>query len=112
MGVVNEPVSRFDVHWVALDPTQGSEIRKTRPCLIVSPDEMNRHLRTLIVAPLTSKGRRYPSRVPCNVAGREGLVVLDQLRTIDRSRLAGRLGRLDRQACETVIETLQEMFAL
>jgi mRNA interferase MazF len=110
-GPSSGPVRRFDVHLVALDPTTGSEIQKTRPCLIVSPDEMNRHLRTLIIAPMTSKGKRYPSRLPCRFHGKDGLVVLDQLRTIDRARLVGRLGRLEPQTCETVIETLQEMFS-
>jgi mRNA interferase MazF len=110
-GPSSGPVRRFDVHLVALDPTTGSEIQKTGPCLIVSPDEMNRHLRTLIIAPMTSKGKRYPSRVPCRFDGRDGLVVLDRLRTIDRARLVGRLGRLEPQTCETVIETLQEMFS-
>src|SRR5207237_673026 len=92
------PVSRGDVHLVRLDPTQGSEIRKTRPCLVISPDEMNRHLRTFIVAPMTTQGRHYPSRVAVTFGGSPGQVVLDQLRTVDRSRLVRRLGRLDEAA--------------
>jgi mRNA interferase MazF len=104
-------VKRFDVYLIALDPTRGSEIRKTRPCLIVSPDEMNRPLRTLIVAPMTTKGRDYPSRVRCRFGEKEGQVVLDQLRTVDKSRLVKRLGRLDQQTQAQVLATLHELFA-
>ena len=104
-------VSRAEVHLVNLDPTVGSEIKKTRPCLVVSPDEMNQHIRTVIVAPLTARGRRYPTRVPCRFGRVEGLVVLDQLRTIDRSRLVKRLGRLDGETMTEVLATLGRMFA-
>ena len=104
-------VSRFDVYLITLDPTRGSEIRKTRPCLVVSPDEMNRHLRTVIVAPMTTKGRDYPSRVPVEFQNRHGWVVLDQLRTIDRTRLVRRLGRVTEEVQAGVLEVLQEMFA-
>ena len=85
-------IGRFDVYLCQLDPTVGSEIRKTRPCVVVSPDEMNLHLRTVIVAPLTSGGRIYPSRVPSSFGGRSGFVVLDQLRTLDAQRLLRRCG--------------------
>ena len=78
---------RFDVYLVNLDPTVGSEIKKTRPCVIVSPNEMNNHISTIIVAPLTSKLRNYPTRVPCRVEGKQGQIVLDQIRTVDKSRL-------------------------
>ena len=104
-------VNRFDVYLVALDPTLGSEIKKTRPCLIVSPDEMNRHIATVIVAPLTSQGRDYPTRVPCEFQGKRGQVVLDQLRTLDKQRLVRRLGRIDAEVQQEVLAVLAEMFA-
>jgi mRNA interferase MazF len=102
---------RFDIYLVNLDPTIGSEIKKTRPCLIVSPDEMNRHLQTIIVAPLTTHGRSYPSRVATRFQGKAGQVVLDQLRTVDKSRLVKRLGRLSPAAQAGVLSVLAEMFA-
>lgn len=104
-------VKRFDVHLVALDPAQGSEIRKTRPCLVVSPDEMNRHLRTVIVAPMTTVGRGYPSRVACRFRGKKGEVVLDQIRTVDRDRLGKRLGAIDDRTGQRVLGVLGAMFA-
>ena len=104
-------VNRFDVYLVNLDPTVGSEIRKTRPCLVVSPDEMNDHIRTVIVAPMTTRGQDYPTRVACRFKGKAGQVVLDQLRTVDRARLVRRLGRLDARTSARVLEVLQEMFA-
>lgn len=103
-------VKRFDVLLVNLDPTVGSEIQKTRPCLIVSPDEMNRHLATVIVAPMTTKGQSYPSRVVCEFEGKAGQIVLDQLRTVDKRRLVKRLGQIDPQAQQAVIARLVEMF--
>lgn len=103
--------SRFDVFLVTLDPAQGSEIRKTRPCVVVSPEEMNRHLRTVIVAPMTTKGKTYPSRVLLEFQGKQGLVVLDQLRTVDQSRLVRRLGALASDTVCRVLDTLAEMFA-
>lgn len=102
---------RFDVVLVQLDPTRGSEIRKTRPCVVVSPDEMNGALRTFIVAPMTTKGRNYPWRVPVTFAGKSGHVVTDQLRTIDGERILRRLGSLDASITQRLLETLQEMFA-
>ena len=103
-------VKRFDVLLVNLDPTVGSEIQKTRPCLIVSPDEMNRHLATVIVAPMTTQGQSYPSRVVCEFEGKAGQIVLDQLRTVDKRRLVKRLGQIDQQAQQAVIARLVEMF--
>jgi len=103
-------VVRGDVHLVRLDPTVGSDVRKTRPCLVVSPDELNEHLRTVIVAPMTTAGQAYPWRVPCRFQNRSGLVALDQIRTVDSERLVKRLGRLSPGATTTVLETLQEMF--
>ncbi len=104
-------VGRFDVYLVSLDPTVGSEIKKTRPCVIVSPDEMNRHIRTVIIAPMTSKGRQYPTRVPCRFGGKAGQVVLDQIRTVDAARLVRKLGRLDANTGLKVLSVLGEMFA-
>ena len=104
-------VNRFDVFLVNLDPTVGGEIRKTRPCVVVSPDEMNRHVRTVVVAPLTTAGRPYPSRVPARFAGKDGQVVIDQLRTVDKGRLAQRLGALEPREAATVLEVLREFFA-
>ncbi len=104
-------VKRFDVYLVNLDPTIGSEIKKTRPCLIVSPDEMNRWIRTVIVAPMTTKGHSYPTRVPCEFQGKEGQVVLDQIRTVDKSRLVQKLGRIDKATQREVVVTIAEMFA-
>ena len=103
--------ARGEVHLVRLDPTLGSEIKKTRPCLIVSPDELNQHLRTVIIAPMTTGGQAYPWRVPCRFQNRSGFVALDQLRTVDSERLVKRLGRLSAGTTTEVLETLQEMFA-
>ena len=104
-------VQRFDVWLVALDPTVGSEIKKTRPALVVSPDEMNRHIRTVIVAPMTTKGHQYPTRVPCRFRGKTGQVVLDQIRTVDAARLVRKIGRLDADTGLKVLAVLGEMFA-
>src|SRR5437870_8071205 len=87
--------SRFEVHLVRLDPSVGHEIRKTRPCLIISPDEMNRHIDTLIVAPMTTHGRVYPTRVPVRFQRKTGKIVLDQIRTVDKVRLVKRLGTIN-----------------
>jgi mRNA interferase MazF len=104
-------VARFDVFLIKLDPTEGHEIRKTRPCVVVSPDEMNRHLRTVIVAPMTTKGPLYPTRVPVRFRGKAGKIVLDQIRTVDVSRLARRLGRVEPASGQAALAVLQEMFA-
>jgi mRNA interferase MazF len=104
-------ISRFDVYLVKLDPTVGSEIRKTRPCLVVSPNEANRNIRTVIVAPMTTKGKAYPTRVSCRFQGKQGLIVLDQIRTVDRARLFKKLGRLNRKTAGRVLDVLQELFA-
>ena len=101
---------RGDVHLVSLAPTMGSEIRKTRPCLIVSPGELNRHLRTAIVAPMTTSGRAYPWRVPCRFRRRSGFVAVDQIRKVDTGRLTRRLGRLGADTVTEVLQALQEMF--
>lgn len=101
---------RGDVILVMLDPTRGSEIRKTRPCVVVSPDELNRHLRTLIVAPMTTGGPAYPWRVACRFQQRDGFIALDQLRTIDRERVSRKLGRLGAAALGSTLALLQELF--
>lgn len=103
--------SRFDVYLVNLDPTLGSEIQKTRPCVIISPDEMNRFIRTLIIAPMTTKGRSYPSRVICTFEGKQGQIVLDQIRTVDKQRLVKRLGRVAQPVQTEVLERLAQLFA-
>ena len=103
-------INRFDVFLISLDPTRGSEIRKTRPCLIISPDEMNDHIKTVIVAPMTTKGRAYPSRVPCTFQGKRGQVVLDQIRTVDKTRLVRNLGTISTAVQVQVLSALQEMF--
>lgn len=104
-------VKRFDVYLVGLDPTIGSEIQKTRPCIVISPDEMNDNIRTIIIAPMTSASKDYPTRVPCNFKKKEGYIVLDQIRTIDKSRLIKRLGSIDPKAQLDVVTVLQRMFA-
>ena len=104
-------VKRFEVYLVNLDPSIGSEIQKTRPCLIISPDEMNRSIATVIVAPMTTKGRDYPSRVNCQFEEKTGQIVLDQIRTVDRSRLVKKLGKINTTPQNEVLAVLLEMFA-
>ena len=111
MVTTTEPVRRGDVFLVNLDPTRGAEIKKTRPCVIVSPDELNAHLRTFIVAPLTTGSRSYPFRLPCRFGGRIGHMVLDQIRTVDQERLVRRLGKLSFSTLGRALAVLQEMFA-
>lgn len=102
---------RFDVFLVRLGPTEGREIRKTRPCLVISPDEMNHHIDTVIVAPMTTKGRPYPTRVPVRFKGKSGQIVLDQIRTVDKSRLVKSLGRINDATRARVLALLAELFA-
>ena len=104
-------VNRFDLYLVNLDPTIGSEIQKTRPCLIISPDEMNRHIRTIIIAPMTTAGKDYPTRVECKFKKKKGQIVLDQIRTIDKSCLIKKLGEIDPETQIEVISVLQRLFA-
>lgn len=108
MGMV---VNRFDVLLVNLDPTIGSEIQKTRPCVIISPDEMNHHISTVIIAPMTIKGRAYPSRVVCEFQGKTGQIVLDQIRTVDKSRLVKKIGQISENEQREVLDILAEIFA-
>jgi mRNA interferase MazF len=108
MGVV---AKRFDVFLVNLDPTVGSEIQKTRPCVVISPDEMNRYISTVIIAPMTTKGKAYPTRIICQFQDKEGQIVLDQIRTVDKTRLVKRLGQISQDEQRAVLDTLAEMFA-
>lgn len=103
--------ARGDVFLVELNPTRGREIRKTRPCVVVSPDELNENMGTFIVAPLTTGGYPYPFRIECTFQGKSGHIVLDQLRTVDRSRLEKKLGVIDSSTLAESLEVLQEMFA-
>ena len=104
-------VSRGQVFLLDLDPTRGGEIRKRRPCLVVSPDELNAHLRTHIVAPLTTGKHAYPFRIPCRFQGKSGYVVLDQIRTVDRDRFVKKMGQISLTTLDRVLVVLQEMFA-
>jgi mRNA interferase MazF len=104
-------VSRFDIYLVSLDPIQGHEIRKTRPCVVISPDEMNHNIGTVIVVPMTTKGRDYPSRIPLTFRRKKGQLVLDQVRTVDKARLVRRLGKLDANTAAKTLAVLQEMFS-
>jgi len=108
--VITEDVRRGDVFSVSLDPARGDEIQKTRPCVVVSPDELNGYLRTFIVAPLTTGGHPYPFRVPCRFEERSGYIVIDQIRTVDRERLVRRLGKLSPSTLGRALTILQEMF--
>ena len=104
-------VKRFEVYLIDLDPTRGHEIQKTRPCLIISPDEMNKYISTVIVAPMTTKGRDYPSRVACTFRGKRGRIVLDQIRTVDKTRLVKKVGVISANAQQKTISVLKEIFA-
>ena len=108
MGMV---VQRFDVFLVNLDPTVGSEIQKTRPCVVISPDEMNRYIATVIIAPMTTKGKQYPTRVISQFQGKNGQIVLDQIRTVDKNRLVKKLGRISQDEQKMLLDILAEMFA-
>jgi mRNA interferase MazF len=101
---------RYQVYLINLDPTIGSEIKKTRPCLIISPDEMNQHIKTVIIAPMTTKKRNYPTRISIQFQGKTGQVVLDQIRTIDKSRLYKKLGSISTTKAQQISSTLIEMF--
>jgi mRNA interferase MazF len=104
-------VKRFEVYLINLDPTIGSEIQKTRPCLVISPDEMNNRIATVIIAPMTTKGRNYPTRVTCQFEGKSGQIALDQIRTADKSRLVKRFGKIPPETQYEVLAVLLEMFS-
>jgi mRNA interferase MazF len=110
MEVVMRTPQRDEVWLIVLDPTRGSEIQKTRPCLVVSPDEMNRHLQTVIVAPMTTTARPYPTRVEIRFQGKSGQVALDQLRAVDRARLVRKLGAVSQGTAHSVSDVLVEIF--
>jgi mRNA interferase MazF len=102
-------VKQYSVYWVNLDPVVGSEVSKTRPCIIISPDDMNKYIRTVIIAPLTHTLKAYPSRVSCTIAGEKGMVMLDQIRTIDKKRLVAHIGKLKKSESEKIKEIINEM---
>lgn len=104
-------IKRFEVFLVNLDPTVGHEIKKTRPCLVISPNEMNRYISTIIVAPMTTKGRKYPTRISCSFQGKNGQIILDQIRTIDKERLVKKMGVISKKAQTKTLNVLQEMFS-
>ena len=104
-------VNRFEVYIINLDPTIGHEIQKTRPCLVISPNEMNRYISTVIVAPMTTKGRKYPTRITCSFQGQKGQIILDQIRTVDKKRLVKKLGTINSKEQNSVLNILQELFA-
>jgi mRNA interferase MazF len=104
-------IKRFEIYLVNLGPTLGSEIQKTRPCLVISPDEMNDHIATIIIAPMTTKERNYPTRVKCQFEGKEGQIVLDQIRTVDKIRLVKKLGKISATTQKEVLAVLMEMFS-
>ena len=106
MGMV---INQYDVYLVNLDPTQGSEIQKTRPCLVISPNEMNHFINTIIIAPMTTKSHKYPTRIEINFENKNGWIVLDQIRTIDKSRLIKKMGKIDKKTIQKVKDTLREM---
>jgi mRNA interferase MazF len=108
MGMV---INRFEVFLINLDPTIGREIRKTRPCLVISPNEMNHHISTVIVAPMTTKGKSYPTRISCTFKGKKGQIILDQIRTIDRRRLIKKMGTINKKTQTKTLSLLQELFA-
>lgn len=111
MGMVNPmEVSRFDVFLVNLDPTFGHEIKKTRPAVVLSPDEMNQSIQTVIIAPMTTKGHSYPTRIKCTFQGRRGWIVLDQIRTVDKARLVMKLGEMEEEIQEAIFTRLAALF--
>ncbi len=107
----NLKINQFEIFLVHLNPTQGSEINKTRPCVVISPNDMNLHINTIIIAPMTTKGRAYPTRVPVKFENKDGQIVLDQIRTVDKSRLIKKLGTISALEARFTLKILREMFA-
>ncbi|MGB8467830.1 MAG: type II toxin-antitoxin system PemK/MazF family toxin [Candidatus Babeliales bacterium] len=103
-------IKQFNIYLIDLNPTQEHEINKARPCVVISPNEMNAHLQTLIIAPMTSKAKVYPTRVNIQFDGKQGQIILDQIRTVDKTRLIKKMGSLDKQTAHVVLQLLQEMF--
>ncbi len=104
-------INRFEVFLVNLDPTFGHEIKKTRPCLVISPNEMNHHISTVIIAPMTTKGKEYPTRIPCTFQGKKGQIIVDQIRTVDKQRLVKKIGTISKKAQTKTLSLLQELFS-
>ncbi|MFI5196590.1 MAG: type II toxin-antitoxin system PemK/MazF family toxin [Chitinophagales bacterium] len=102
-------IKQYSVYWVNLDPVVGSEVSKTRPCVIISPDDMNKYMRTVIIAPLTHTLKQYPSRVACKINGENGMIMLDQIKTVDKTRLATYMGKLKKTESEEIKEVINEM---
>ena len=102
-------MKQYEIYWISLDPTQGSEIAKTRPCVVVSPDELNRSLRTIIIIPITSTVKKYPWRVDCIVQNKEGSIATDQIRVVDKARLSSKIGVLSPKEIQALKQVLQEM---
>ncbi|HEX8545968.1 MAG TPA: type II toxin-antitoxin system PemK/MazF family toxin [Cytophagaceae bacterium] len=109
---VGHTFKRFSIHWVDLNPTKGSEINKLRPCVVVSPDELNRHLNTIVILPVTSSGKPYSFRVPCLIKGKNGLILPDQIRSIDKSRIGKKIGELDDETIQKLFFILKELFSI
>ena len=103
-------VEQYEVYWISLDPTQGSEIAKTRPCVVVSPDDLNRSLRTVVIIPITSTIKKYPWRVDCIVQNKNGSIAADQIRVVDKTRLGSKIGNLSATEIKELKQVLQEMF--
>jgi mRNA interferase MazF len=102
-------IIQYEVYLISLDPIIGPEIKKSRPCVIISPDEMNKNISTVIIAPMTTQSRFYPTRIPLKFAGKEAWIVLDQLRTVDRKRLIEKLGEIDQKTINQVKSIIKEM---
>ncbi|MFA6857758.1 MAG: type II toxin-antitoxin system PemK/MazF family toxin [Treponema sp.] len=107
MGVV---INQYEIYLINLDPTQGHEIRKIRPCLIISPDEMNHNIGTVIIAPMTTKSHDYPTRIPINFENKDGWIVLDQIKTVDKTRLVKKMGIIKKEQIIQVKKIIKEMF--
>ena len=105
-------IKRFEIYWCAFDPTRGSEIKKTRPCIVVSPDEMNPYLETVIVAPITSTVKHRPFRVECKIKNKNSSILLDQIRSIDKSRLGAKIGVTTPKTSHEIVTILQEIFSM
>lgn len=102
-------VEQYEVYWIELNPTRGGEMAKTRPCVVVTPSDLNMHLTTVVIAPVTSTIRNYPFRVLCSVAGRDGEIATDQIRTVDKSRLKRKIGKLNNKEIEELREVFRQM---
>jgi mRNA interferase MazF len=108
MDMVKE-IRQYEVYWISLDPTQGSEMAKTRPCVVVSPNEMNQFLKTLVIIPITSTVKTYPWRVQCMISGKQGSVATDQIKVVDRTRIGSKTGALSKNEIAELKDVLQRM---